>query len=132
MNESVIVIDNATTRPVLPAVASAMVPVGQLVNNRQGIDLNTQIDIGNVKTSFGYDYSEELSNTSSQLTYSHPINSLALAHFWRWDFPTAVGPYNNLSKIYRTVYETVNLTKLDPATGLPARKKYFNNLQLLH
>ena len=130
VKESLLITENTTTRPVLPAVASAMVPIGQLVNNRQGVDLNTQIDIGKIKTSFGYNYSEEISNASSQLTYSHPINSLALAHFWRWDFPSNVGPYNNLSKIYRTVYETVSLTKLDPATGLPLKRKYFNNLEL--
>ncbi len=118
------------TQPVLPAVASAMVPVGQLTNNRQGIDLNGQINIGRVKTSIGYTTSAELENISSSITYSHPINSLALAHFWRWDFPSNVGPYNNLSKIYRSVYETVHITQTDASTLLPISKKYFNSLEL--
>lgn len=119
-----------TNQPVLPAVASIVAPIGQLVNNRQGIDLNAQIDIGKVKTSFGYSVSTELENISSKITYSHPVNSLVLAHFWRWDFPANVGPYNNLSKIYRTVFETVNLTEVDPATGLPRKKKYFNSVEI--
>ncbi len=118
------------TRPVLPLVASAMVPIGQLVNNRQGIDVNSQLNIGKVKTSFGYSSGVELEKLSSKITYSHPINSLALSHFWRWDFPGNVGPYNNLSKIYRTVYETVNLTEIDPVTALPVHKKYFNSIEL--
>jgi hypothetical protein len=118
------------TQAVLPAVASAMVPIGQLTNNRQGADLNAQIDIGKVKTAIGYSNSMELDNLSSKLTYAHPVNGLALAHFWRWGFPSNVGPYNNLSKVYRAVYETVNLTNIDKKTGLPLFKKYFNTLEI--
>ena len=127
--ESVVSNPNVATQVVLPAVASAMVPIGQLTNNRQGVDLNTQIDIGKLKTSIGYGASMELENLSSQLTYAHPINSLVLAHFWRWGFPSNVGPYNNLTKIYRSVYETVNLTAKDE-NGNTNRQKYFNNIEI--
>ena len=130
------IVENARNNPsiatqggVLPAVASAMVLIGQLTNNRQGVDLNTQINIGKLKTSIGYGASMELDNLSSQLTYGHPINSLVLAHFWRWDFPSNVGPYNNLSKVYRSVYETVNLTAKD-ANGSKNRQKYFNSIEV--
>lgn len=117
-------------QPVLPAVASAVVPIGQLTNNRQGIDLNAQINIGKLKTSLGYSFGGEIENLSSRVTYSHVVNTLALSHFWRWDFPSGVGPYNNLSKIYRSVYETLNLTKLDATTGLPAKRKFFNTIEI--
>lgn len=117
------------TQPVLPAVASAMVNNGQLVNNRAGFELNSQIDIGPVKANIGYHLSRELENRSASITYSHPINSLVLAHFWRWDFPSNVGPYQNLSKIYRSVYETVNITAIDSTTSLPAERKCFNSLE---
>jgi hypothetical protein len=117
-------------QPVLPAVASSMVAIGQLVNNRQGFDVNAQINFGRLKTSFGYSNSSEVENLSSKLTYSHPINSLVLAHFWRWDFPSNVGPYNNLSKIYRTVYETVNITNVNAVTKLPIERKYFNSIEM--
>lgn len=130
IDQSALVTNNGATQPVLPAVASSMVQIGQLVNNRQGVDLNAQINLGRLKTSFGYSASAELENLSSKLTYSHPVNSLVLAHFWRWDFPSNVGPYNNLSKIYRTVYETVSITNLNPATGLPTSKKYFNSIEI--
>jgi hypothetical protein len=120
---------NTSTQVVLPAVASAMAPIGQLTNNRQGADLNTQIDIGKLKTSIGYSTSMELESLSSSLTYAHPVNALALAHFWRWGFPSNVGPYKNLSKVYRSVYETVNLTKKD-ANGLTAQQKYFNSIEI--
>jgi hypothetical protein len=130
IDQSYLATSSVGVQPVLPAVASSMVSIGQLVNNRQGFDFNSQINIGRLKTSFGYSNSSELENLSSKLTYSHPINSLVLAHFWRWDFPSNVGPYNNLSKIYRTVYETVNLTNVDAVTRLPIDKKYFNSIEM--
>ncbi|MCX6280564.1 MAG: hypothetical protein NTU51_01210 [Bacteroidetes bacterium] len=117
-------------QPVLPAIESTMVPIGQLTNNRQGFDLNTEFNISKIKFSVGYSNSMELEKISSKITYWHPINSLVLAHFWRWDFPSHVGPYNNLSKIYRTVYETLNLTNIDPLTKLPLDEKYFNNIEI--
>ncbi len=120
---------NTTTQVVLPAVASAMVPIGQLTNNRQGVDLNTQINIGKLKTSIGYSTSMELESRSSTLTYAHPVNALALSHFWRWGFPSNVGPYNNLSKVYRSVYETVHLTKKN-ADGSFSQQKYFNSIEI--
>lgn len=130
LDQSVLVTNNGATQPVLPAVASSMVPIGQLVNNRQGVDLNAQINLGRLKTSFGYSVSAELENLSSKLTYGHPVNSLVLAHFWRWDFPSNIGPYKNLSKIYRTVYETVDITNVDATTGLPLSKKHFNSIEI--
>lgn len=118
------------TQPVLPAVASAMVSNGQLVNNRTGFELNTQVDVGPFKTSIGYHLSTELENLSPAITYSHPVNSLVLAHFWRWAFPNNVGPYGNLSKIYRSVYETLNITAVDSISRLPKNRKSFNSLEL--
>jgi len=70
-----------------------------------------------------------IESLSSKITYSHPINSLALAHFWRWDFPSNVGPYNNLSKIYRMVYETLELNDVDLISKLPTFKKHFNAIE---
>jgi len=121
---------NSATQPVLPAVASAMTPIGQLVNNRQGADLNLQWDLGWLKAGFGWSMSGELERISNRITYGHPINSLALSHMWRWDFPAEVGPYRNLSKIYRSVYETLFLNEVNPTDGKPLNDKYFNSAEL--
>lgn len=121
---------NSATQPVLPAVAGAMTPIGQLVNNRQGADINLQFDLGNLKAGFGWSMSAELERISGRITYGHPVNNLALSHMWRWDFPANVGPYGNLSKIYRSVYETLTLTDLDPSNGKPLYDKYFNSLEV--
>jgi hypothetical protein len=120
----------SSQQPVLPAIESTMVPVGQLTNNRQGLDINSEFTIGKVKFSLGYSVSMELERISPRLTYWHPINSLVLAHFWRWNFPSQVGPYNNLSKIYRTVYEKVDLKNIDPDTRIPNDDKFFNTIEI--
>jgi hypothetical protein len=120
----------ANVQLVLPAVASAMTNIGQLVNNRQGIEINTQVNYKKIKNSIGYANSMELDNLSSQLTYGHPINSLVMSRFWRWNFPSNIGPYNNLSRIYRGVYETLNLTDINDSTKLPNQKKYFNSIEI--
>lgn len=117
------------TQPVLIPVSSAVLPIGQLSNNRQGIEINSQINIGRLKNSVGYAISGEIEALSPTITYTHAFNNLALSRFWRWDFPSGVGPYTNLNKIYRSVFETVRMKDLD-ANGKPLYKKYFNTIEL--
>ncbi len=121
---------NALNQPVLIPVSSAVVSIGQLANNRQGFDINAQLNFGKFKNSIGYSSAVELENLSNKITYGHAFNNIALSHFWRWDFPSNVGPYQNLNKIYRSVFETVAITELD-STGLrPLKKKYFNTVEI--
>ncbi len=120
---------NAQNQAVLIPVASAVLPMGNLSNNRQGIEISGQWDIGKFKNSIGYANSVEIENLSSLLTYGHPFNSLAVAHFWRWDFPSNVGPYQNLNKVFRSVFETIQIKDLD-SNGLPINKKFFNTVEI--
>jgi hypothetical protein len=121
--------NNSQTQPVLIPVSSALLSMGQMSNNRQGVEINSQIDIGKLKTSLGYSNSMELENLSSTITYTHAFNNLAVSRFYRWGFPSNVGPYGNLNKIYRSVYESLNLTNVD-STGKPLFKKYFNTIEI--
>ncbi len=120
---------SAGSQVLLVPFASSMVQVGQMTNNRRGIELNTEFEIGKLKTSIGNSISEEIDNISSQITYGHPANNLTLSRFWRWGFPGGVGPYNNLTKVYRGVFETLYLTDID-GTGKPLNKKRFNTMEL--
>jgi hypothetical protein len=120
---------NTSNQPVLIPVSSAVLPIGQLSNNKQGIELNAQLNFGKFKNSVGYGNAMELKELSNKLTYGHPFNNIALSHFWRWDFPSNVGPYQNLNKIYRSVFETINLTELD-TNNAPLKKKYFNTVEI--
>ena len=123
------VVQAGQTQPVLMPVASAVLPIGQLSNNRQGIDINGTITYRKWKHSIGYSVASEINALSSQLNYTHAFNALPLSRFWRWDFPSNVGPYGQLNKLYRSVFETLVLTDVD-AQGVPLHKKQFNTLEL--
>ena len=97
---------------VLTPFASSVVQIGQLTNNRQGINLNADFGTKNWKISIGNSVSQEIENISSQIAFSHPSNNLALSRFWRWSlYPTPeIGPYGKLTKVYRGMFETLNIT----------------------
>ena len=105
--------------PLIP-FASSLVSIGQLTNNRRGIILNTDLDYKKHKLTLGYSASAEIIGLSDKITYGHVANNLALSRFWRWAFPAGVGPYGNLSKIYRGVYETLEITDSISAKGFNA------------
>jgi hypothetical protein len=109
-NESVNVNQNPTDQTVLNPFASSLVSIGQMTNNRRGLILNTDMKFGKHKLTIGYCAASEITALSNQITYAHPANNLALSRFWRWAFPAGVGPYGNLNKIYRGVYETLAIT----------------------
>jgi len=105
--------------PLIP-FASSLVSIGQLKNNRRGVILNTDLDYKKHKLTLGYSASAEIIGLSDKITYGHVANNLALSRFWRWAFPAGVGPYGNLSKIYRGVYETLEITDSISAKGFNA------------
>jgi hypothetical protein len=112
---------------VLQPFGSAMVRLGQMTNNRQGLNLNVQTSRGKLRFSGGIGVSAELKPAASVITYGHAVNQVTRSRFWRWQFPSGVGPYGRYSDIYRDVYETVNLT--DDSSGVVLRKKYFNTME---
>ncbi len=113
---------------VLQPFASSMVPLGMMTNNRQGFVLNAELPFNRLKLSLAIGASGELEPFSNQITYDHPVNLLTRSRFWRWTFPTNVGPYDRYSVIYRDVYETVNLT--DDSLGIVVNPKRFSGLEI--
>ncbi|MFN0276065.1 MAG: hypothetical protein ACKVPJ_09990 [Chitinophagales bacterium] len=111
---------NAVLRP----TGSAMQRMGQMSNNRQGIDLNIEQIWKSFSVNVGFAMTGEIEAISNTITYTHPISGLTRARFWRFAFPSDVGPYDRYSVIYRDVYETVNLT--DDSSGVAVNKKYFS------
>lgn len=116
-----------STNVLLP-FSSSIAAIGLMTNNRQGISLNTKMDIGKVKIILGVESSGELEAISNTITYGHRVGQFTRSRLWRWSFPANVGPYNRYSVIYRDTYETVNLN--DDVLGTTVNKKYFNNLEL--
>lgn len=113
---------------VLQQNGSGMLGIGQMANNRQGININTDIKIKDLTFTIGNGIATEIENKNSQISFGHNINGLTMSRFWRWGFPSNVGPYGKKSVLYRGVYETLNLTDLDNS-GQVVNDKYFNNIE---
>lgn len=106
---------------ILAPFASSMTELGQMTNNRTGVNLNTEIKLGKVKWSLGYGVASEIEAFQNSLTFTHFVNQLIRARFWRWDFPSDIGPYGRYDKIYRDAFQTVKITD-----GVATRK--FNQI----
>ena len=103
---------------------SSVTRVGQMTNNRQGLNLNIQAKVQRLKISAGIGAAAEINPAAAVITVGHPINQFTRSRFWRWNFPANVGPYGRYSDVYRDVYETVKLS--DDSLGVVVNKKFFN------
>ncbi|MEM1000072.1 MAG: hypothetical protein AAGN35_23660 [Bacteroidota bacterium] len=114
---------------VLQQTGSAMLAIGQMANNRQGINLNFDLEpTEDLIITVGNGIATELENINNKVTYGHAINGLTMSRFWRFFFPSNVGPYGRVSVLFRGVFETVNLTDLS-SNGTVVNDKYFNNIE---
>jgi hypothetical protein len=114
---------NAVLRP----FASAVLPIGLMTNNREGINLNTRWTLGQLRFNLGMGMAREIEAISNRITYNHPVNQFTRARFWRWTFPQQVGPYGRQSVMYRDVFETVTLS--DDSAGIAINRKHFSTLE---
>ena len=103
---------------VLQQTGSGIVPMGQMANNRQGLNISTDIQLMPLTLTIGNSIAKEISRIGNKISYTH-LNGLTLSRFWRWSFPSNVGPYNKKSVLYRSVFETVNITETDNDGKLP-------------
>lgn len=112
---------------VLQPFSSSMVRLGQFTNNRQGLNVNFQTSKGKLRFSGGAGFAKEIIAAASVITFGNPVNQLTRSRFWRWTFPTGVGPYGRYSDIYRDVYQTVNLS--DDSSGVVIHPKHFQMME---
>ncbi len=112
--------------PLLIPFASSLVNIGQLTNNRQGFILSTDLKYKKQKLTIGYSIAGEIEGISDRITYGRPSSALSMSRFWRWNFPVNVGPYDNISKVYRGIYETAIVTDSVPTA------KGFNTLEIAY
>ena len=71
---------------VLRQNGSAILGVGQLANNRQGITINTEYSLPLFKVNLGQTIAKEIEQGSNQLTYGKTINGVTLSEFYRWQY----------------------------------------------
>ncbi len=109
--------------------------VNQLVHNRQGVNLNTGIEVGAAKFNIGWSWSQELEANSVLLSYVHRVNGLALSRVYNpfpanATGPTVFGPYNRQVSFFRGVSEFVQTTDIDPGTATAQNRKFFNSVDI--
>ena len=113
---------------VLQPFGSSVVRLGQMTNNRHGLALNAQKDLKHFSFSGGIGFAAELRPGASTITYNHPVNGVTRSRFWRWGFPSEVGPYQRYNAIYRDVFDRINLS--DDSSGVVLNEKHFNTAEL--
>ena len=105
---------------------SPIVGLGYPVNNRQGISINADLSIGQLKLNGGIGVFAEIDTSYSALSYIHNVNSQTLSRIYV--FAQNWGPYNALNSTYRGVFENVNIIDTSIA-GLTNFKKFFNTIE---
>lgn len=80
----------------------------QLSNNRQGINLKLSKDFNQLKASLGLSMAQELENVNDGITFQHNVNKDARSRFNI--FQSNAGPYNRITSIYLTTFETIGIT----------------------
>jgi len=109
--------------------------VNQLVHNRRGININTDVKIGDVKLAAGWGISSEIEAEAPILSFNHRINGLAMSRIYNpfpagATGPTIFGPYNRKFSFFRGQSEFVQTTDIDPENGLALNRKHFQAIDL--
>ena len=105
---------------------SPMVGLGSPVNNRQGVSINADITLGQLKLNGGIGVFTEIDTSYAALSYIHNVNGQTLSRIYL--FAQNWGPYNALNSTYRGIFENVNISDTT-ATGLANFKKFFNTIE---
>ena len=84
---------------------AVMTPMHIKSNNRYGLNLNTEFNLGKFKFNLGNGVSREIENDTNLITFFHKVNGLYLSRVER--FQSVTGPYNNLTSFFRGYYESV-------------------------
>jgi hypothetical protein len=103
-----------------------MVGLGFPVNNRQGLSINADVNLGQLKLNGGIGVFAEIDTSYAALSYMHNVNSQTLSRIYL--FGQNWGPYNALNSTYRGVYENVNISDT-AASGLANFKKFYNTIE---
>lgn len=81
--------------------------VGQLANNRSGVNMRLEATIKDLKVQFGYSISQELTNLGDTITIQHRVNSFSRSRFRPWF--QAGGPYARIKSAWLRTFETITI-----------------------
>ncbi|MFN3405040.1 MAG: hypothetical protein ACK40G_13145 [Cytophagaceae bacterium] len=101
--------------------------VGQMANNRQGVNLRAEAKVERLKIDIGYATSQELENMHDTVTFQHRVNAFSRSRFRPWF--QAGGPYGRIKSFWLRTFETITIR--DRELGIPVDyKKGFNSLDV--
>lgn len=115
---------------VLAPSGGQITDVGDLVNNRQGFNINTEAKISRLKVQIGNEFSKDIENIEGRntFTYNHRINGLTWSRFK--PFPNETGSFGANKRVetfYRGAYEIVTI---DSAQDASMRAMHYNALDV--
>jgi hypothetical protein len=96
-----------------------MTPMHIKSNNRYGLNLNSEFNIGKFNINLGNGFSREIINDTNLVSFFHKVNGLYLSRVER--FQSATGPNNNLTTFFRGYYENV---MIDSNANSKIKKSY--------
>ena len=119
------IIQEGAAATVMTSFGGPITNLGYLANNRQGLSLNTEFEIGDFSISGGLGFYSELERVNSSFSYNHTSTGLILSRISY--FSTGYGPYGHLNSYYRGVYENVNVTDstMIDSGGAPLFDKFY-------
>lgn len=113
----------------------ALTLVNQLAHNRRGVNFNTVWGRGPVRFGAGWGVAHELAPTTTDLSFVHRINGLAISRVYN-PFPaeatcaTNFGPLGRQYSFFRGAFERVPTTDVNPVTGFATNRKYYHAVDL--
>ncbi len=115
----------ANSQSIFP-FSSPVTEIGQLANNRRGLNLNSEFKIWKLRFNVGYGNASELEKLSNKISYNHRVNGLAFSRLSL--FMGGIGPYRRVNTFFRGYFEELTLADTT-AEGRPLYNKYFNDLE---
>ena len=98
-----------------------MTPMHLKSNNRYGINLNSEFNIGKFNINLGNGFSREISNDTNLISFFHKVNGLYLSRVERFQSATGPDSTQNLTTFFRGYYENVSI---DSAANSNINKSY--------
>ncbi len=105
----------------------AVTDIGQITNNRKGMNLFLYKNTSKIRVALSVGTSQEYNNLYDVITFQHRLNKVQRSKFNF--FANATGPYKKLYSQYLTVFETTTILPEYGGTTL-GYKKSFNSLDL--
>ena len=102
--------------------------VGQIANNRQGVNLKLEATVKDFKIQFGYALGQEIQNGGDTLTIQHRVNAFSRSRFRPWF--QAGGPYGRIKSYWLRTFETITIGN-DYYDASGRKNLGFNTIELL-